>query len=108
MLGAFTFIETICPRICSKSRLKSAKDHFRLTSIAQKRWHIFTGEVVSHPSGLADLLVSGRKKELEFSDLIITVVSMMKNCLPFLQSKKRVQDLEDKIARISEEYEEVI
>ena len=33
---------------------------------------------------------------------------MTKNCLPFLQSKKRVQDLEDKIARISEEYEEVI
>lgn len=33
---------------------------------------------------------------------------MIKKLLSFLQSKKRVQDLEDKIARISEEYEEVI
>ena len=33
---------------------------------------------------------------------------MIKIVFLFLQSKKRVQDLEDKIARISEEYEEVI
>ena len=37
LLSVFTLIETICPKICSKSRLKGAKkNNFRLTSLAPR------------------------------------------------------------------------
>ena len=37
LLSVFTLIETICPKICSKSRLKGAKkNNFRLTSVAPR------------------------------------------------------------------------
>ena len=38
LLAVFTLIETICPNICSKSRLKIAKKiNFRFMCVAQKR-----------------------------------------------------------------------
>ena len=33
-LSVFTLIETICPKVCSKSRPKGAKVHFRLICVA--------------------------------------------------------------------------
>ena len=72
LLSAFTLLEKICPKNCSKSRFKKAKKHFRLNRIAQKR-RCLNSQAMSDQHWLGTLFsdVIGLFQEQE-SELIIS------------------------------------